>query len=220
MTTEQMALEMQRRMNRPEDDDLFGFPDEYYAALSQAHRYYRRLFAQHRPDLIYLSDTLTSGDGGNTFTLADDHYGEMLLFRSPGPPTGEPMVPSSPESAGHYWQEGRTIHMIYKYDGTMYVRWVPATIADLGGDNSDSTLPEYCDDAIIERACYLLAQKPGFLGNPEVFKTNALREWSGDPDDPSDMGVLGIISRQSAHQAYEGAGDYYVPWWRGMGGGG
>lgn len=216
MTAEQMALEMVSRLNRPDDDDLFSFPDEYYSKLSQAHRYYRRLFAQHRPELIYSNTTLTSSDGGSTFVLTDDHYGEMLLYRAPGPPQGRVFVPTQPEGSGHYWQEGRNIRMLTPYDDTLYVRWVPATVADLAPENSDSTLPAYCDDAIIERACYLLAQKPGFLGDPNVYLRNSIREWTGDPDDPSDMGVLGIISRQSAHQAWEGSGDYETPWWRGI----
>jgi hypothetical protein len=215
MSTEQMALEMARRLNRPDADDLFAFPSEYYNALSQAHRYYYRLFAGHRPRLIYTSATLTSSDGGDTFLLTDDHYGEMELYRSPGPPNGRPLVPSNPEGSGHYYQEGRTITMITPYSNTLYLRWVPATVADLDEDN-DSLLPAYADDAIIEWACYLLAQKPGFLGNPEVYMANSLREWAGDPNNPADMGVLGIISRQSSHQAWEGADETDGPWWRGI----
>lgn len=216
MTTEQMAIEMAQRLNRPDDDDLFSFPDEYYAALSKAHRYYVRLFAMHRPELIYSSTTATSSDGGYTFSLTDDHYGEMLVFGSPGPPTGRVFVPSTAEGRGHYWQEGKTLRFLNPYSNTIYIRWVPATISDLDGD-TDSGLPAYCDDAIIERACYYLALKPGFLGNPEVYLQAALREGSGDPSDPADMGVLGIISRQSAHQAYEGGSDdYESAWWRGI----
>ena len=217
MGTEQMVQEMLTRLNRPEDDDLFEYPLDYYGALSRSHRYYYRKFAEHRPDLIYQATTLTSSDSGSTFTLTDDHYGEMLLFRSPGPPNGRIFVPSTPEGSGHYWQEGKTLRFLSPYDGTLYVRWCPATVSDLS-QTSDSVLPSYCDDAIIERACYYLAQKPGFLGDPEVYKANARREWMGETDDPSDMGVLGIISRQSAHQAYEGVDDVYAPWWRGIGG--
>jgi hypothetical protein len=216
MNTEQMVLEMVRRLNRPDDDDLFEFAREYQQALSQAHRYFYRLFASHRPQLIYTAATKTSSDSGATFDLGDDHYGEMELYRSPGPPNGRMLIPSTPEGSGHYWQEGQTIRMLNDYNDTLYIRWCPATITDLDNDN-DSVLPAYCDDAIIEWACYLLAMKPGFLGNPEVFKANALREWAGDNDNPADMGVLGVISRQSAHQAWEGSGEADMPWWRGIG---
>lgn len=218
MNTEQMVQSMRTRMNRPEDDDLFEAPLDYYEALSRAHRYYYRKFAEHRPELIYQATTLASSDGGETFLLTDDHYGQLLLFASPGPPRGEVFKPSTFEGAGHYIQEGRNLRFHYKYPNTLYVRWCPATVADLG-DASDSVLPSYCDDAIIERACYYLAQRPGFLGDPEVFKANAAREWRGELDDPSDMGVLGVISNQSAHQAYEGLSDeHWQPWWRGIGG--
>jgi hypothetical protein len=216
MTTEQMAAEMKRRLNRPDEDDLFEFPLDYFGYLSQAHRHFYKLTAQHSPGFLYAVTTLTSSDGGNTFTLTDDHYGELLLFHTPGPPTGRPFVPALPEGDGHYWQEGKTLYFLSPYSATLYVRWIPATVADLGQD-TDSVLPSYYDDAIIEWACFLAGQKPGFLGNPEVFKANALREWRGEEDNPADMGVLGIISRQSAHQAYEGVSDMGVPWWRGIG---
>ncbi|MHC4609926.1 MAG: hypothetical protein ACYS7M_06220 [Planctomycetota bacterium] len=217
MTAEQMALEMVMRLNRPQDDDLFVFPDEYYSALSRAHTRFRKKVAEHRPELIYQSTTLTSSDGGDTFTLTDSHLGEMLLFFSPGPPRGRPLRPATPEGVGDYWQEGLDIKMIRSYNDTLYVRWVPSTVANLDGDASDSTLPGYCDEAIIWWACYLMSKKPGFLGNPETFKAEADREWRGDDNDPSDMGILGTISRQSAHQAWEGVSDEYEgAWWRGI----
>jgi len=216
MTTEQMAAEMKRRLNRPDEDDLFEFPLDYQSYLSQAHRHFYKQTAQHRPTFLYASTTVASTDGGNTFLLTDDHYGEILLFRDPGPPNGRPFVPSLPEGAGNFWQEGRNIRMLTPYTGTLYVRWIPATIVDLDQDN-DSLLPSYFDDAIIEWACFLAGQKPGFLGNPEVYKANAMREWSGEPSDPSNMGLLGIIMRQSAHQAWEGISDDPGPWWRGIG---
>ena len=216
MGTEEMVEEMRIRLNRPEDDDLFEYPLDYYGALNRAHKYYRGKFVEHRPDLVYESATLQSSDGGDTFTLTDDHLGEMLLFRSPGPPNGRVMIPSNPEQNGHYWQEGRTLHMLTKYNGDLYVRWIPVTVTPLDQD-TNSSLPAYCDEAIIERACYLLAQKPGFLGNPDVYKNNANAFWRGEEDDPSDMGVLGVISRQSAFGSYEGSGDDANPWWRGIG---
>jgi hypothetical protein len=212
MDTEQMAQEVANRLNRPDDDDLFDFPGEYYRYLSQAHRKFYGLFASHKPDLIYQATTATSSDGGRTFVLDDDHYGEMLVFESPGPPDGRPLVPSMPEGNGQFWIEGRNLRFLYSQSSPIYIRWCPATVADLDGD-SDSVLPAYCDDAIIEWACYLMAQKPGFLGNPQVYKDNAMREWRGDDDNPSDMGILGIISRQSAHNPWEGDGGIHRPWY-------
>jgi len=216
MNTEQMAQEMRRRLNRPDEDDLFEFPLSYHGFLSQAHRHFYKLTAQHSPGFLYATDTLTSSDGGATFTLTDDHFGELLLYRSPGPPRGQPLVPAIPEGAGHYWQEGRTLNFIAAYPDTLYIRWIPATITALDQDN-DSVLPSYYDDAIIEWACFLAGQTPGFLGNPDVFKQNALREWRGEQDNPGDMGILGIISRQSAYQAWEGQTDVSQAWWRGLG---
>jgi len=190
---------------------------EYYGYLSQAHRHFYKLTAQHRPEFIYATATLTSSDNGSTFTLTDDHYGEILLFRAPGPPTGRPFVPSTMSGTGHYWQEGRALNFTTPYNGILHVRWIPATVAALDEDN-DSLLPSYYDDALIEWACFLAAQKPGFLGDPGVYKENANREWRGDDSNPGDMGILGIISRQSAYQAYEGISDEGAyPWYRGIG---
>lgn len=211
-----MVAEMVRRLNRPQDDDLFEYPLEYYQALTRAHKRAYRQVAQHRPQLLYTNTELTSLDGGTTFTLTDDHYGEMEVYRDPGPPRGEVLVPTNPEFGGHYYVDGRDLKMLYAISSSIHIRWVPRTIADLDED-TDSLLPAYCDEYIIEWACYLLAQKPGFLGDERTFYMNAMREWRGDPEDPSDMGILGVISRQSSHQAYEGLSDQATPWWRGIG---
>lgn len=230
MTTDEMVAKMLLRLNRSAEDDLFAYPSEYESALTDAHRYVYHKIATQRPEMLETTTTITSDDGGNTFTLPSDHYGEIKLYRSPGPPNGLALVPSLPGGPGHFWLQGKTVKMNVAYDGTIYLVYTPVldssqdlVTAATGGAGGavNSLLPLYCDEAIIWWGCNLLAMKPGFLGDPAVFERNFEREWKGKEDDPSDSGILGIIMRQSAYQAYEGIDDTLyggVPWWRGVGG--
>lgn len=214
MKTQQLVEEVVRLLNRPEEDDLFDYPTEYHAALTRAYRHFRMKVAQVYPYLIYERATVTSSDGGNTFTLADDHYGEMQVWDVNGPPNGYLLTPSDPYGGNDFWMEGRNIKMIYPYKNDLTVLYVPATTTALD-DANDPTLPEYFFEPMANQAAAYLARKPGYLGDPEVFFLRARNEWSGDGRDPSDNGILGSLRRQSAQNAYRTTA-VARPWWRGI----
>jgi len=208
MSTEGLVANIQEKLNRPDDDDMFSFPRDYHSALSQAYRKLYRKVARKRPEILVTTTPVLSLDGGNTFVLPFDHFGEMVLFREPGPPSGQVFMPALPEGFGNYHLTGRTVNFKSPYSGTLYVHWTPDQVGLIDADN-DSQLPSYCDYYLIYEACGIMAGKPGFMGDRSYFEGKAISEWLGDTRDPSDDGILGIISNLEAYQGLESAGELY-----------
>jgi hypothetical protein len=218
MTTVEMAEYVRDELlNRMSEDDLFAYPDDYHAALTRAAKFYRDRIASHYPELLYETDPVSGDSAGEVYAMDDDHMGELEVWTPPGPPSGYLLSNVLPDSGVFgYYVEGRNIILTSPrvYTPGLYVRRVPATFTDLDGTNN-SPLPSYCDEVICQRAAYLMAKKPGFLGNPRLYEEEAIKLWSGDRSDPSDMGVLGIISRQNATQGHQTAADLgSMPWYK------
>lgn len=215
MTTAELVAEVKEALNRPADDDLFDSPGDFHEALTRAQRHFVQKVAVHYPDLVREDATLTSADGGDTYVLPDDHFGELDVWEPPGPPDGRLLEPSLPESGRFgYWQQGRTIHLTSTKDfNPLHIRWIPATqVVDAVNDPS---LPEYFREAYIFRAAYELAKKPGYLSeDPRFFKRLAINEWSGDPEDDSDTGIIGMLKNQQAYQGLEGVPTFDPRWYR------
>ncbi len=217
-TTELIADLKGPILNRPTDDDLFTSPTDYEGALTRAEAYWYRQVATHFPDLLKIvSSAIASSDGGETYLLTDDHYGELEVYSPPGPPTGQTIIQALPESSvfGFYVQ-GRNLKLTYAKDYTpgIYVRWVPVTLAALTDASEDPHLPDYFKDAYLYRAAYYLSQKPGFIGDPGYFKALATQEWDGDQDSMSDAGLLGTLSRQYAAGGYQSIVTGVTPWYK------
>jgi hypothetical protein len=215
--TQELVEEVVRLLNRPTEDSLFDYPNEHHDALNRAIRKARRLVAQHFPNLLYESTTLTSSDGGNTFTLSDDHLGEIQLWRSPGPPKGILLMRTDAWGGGDYWIEGRDIKFTVPMTvEPLYVSWIPASHTNVNKGN-DPTLPDYFRDWIANQAAAYMARKPGYLGDYSAFEARALNEWGGDRRDPSDLGILGTLKRQDVTNPYRTTTEGIHPWYHGMG---
>ena len=217
-TTELIASLKGPILNRPTDDDLFTSPGDFEEALTRAEAYWYRQVATHYPDLLkVVSSAISSSDGGVTYALGDDHYGELEVWTPPGPPTGQPIVQTLPESTvfGFYIQ-GQNLKMTFAMDYSpgIYLSWVPATLVALTDASVDPHLPAYFEDAYLYRAAYYLAQKPGFIGDPGYFKSLATQEWDGDSDSMSDAGILGTLSRQYAAGGYQSIVTGVTPWYK------
>lgn len=219
MTAEDAVKDVRRRLlNRPTDDDLHQYPDDYYHALTLAVAWMRRKIAGHAPGLLYETHgPIASLDGGVTYVLPSDHLGEIEIWTPPGPPRGRLLHSSNPEDLvdeGAYIQ-GRTITMLRttNYSPGVYVRWIPATRA-IKDREEETDIPEYTDEAVKQYAAYLMASKPGSLLEAQTFLTQANREFDGDPDSVSDDGILGRLKRSQAGQAASTAGGAGRPWYR------
>lgn len=218
-TVEELAQNVRdMHLNRPTEDDLLVWPEEYFKAMSKAHRRIYQQIAKVNPKMLVTSTTFTSTDSGATYELGNNHYGEMEIYEPPGPPTGARIYPCNPDSNYFgWWVDGTTLKFTWQRDITLYVRWTPDTVADL---NADSThlLPAFCEDMLEYETAKLLAEKPGIAMNPGKFEKMSNEEWLGRQSDPSDTGILGIIKRVGASQGIEtGAGVGEQPWWRGIG---
>jgi hypothetical protein len=205
-------------LNRPTDDDLFTSPGDFEKALTRAEAFWYRQVATHFPDLLkVVSSAVASVDGGESYLLTDDHYGELEVYTPPGPPTGQNIVQTLPESTVFgFYVEGRKLKLTYAkdYSPGIYVRWVPATLVALTDAAINPSLPDYFRDAYLYRAGYYLAQKPGFIGDPGYFKALAAQEWDGDQDSISDAGLLGTLSRQYAAGGFQSIVTGGTPWYK------
>jgi hypothetical protein len=186
--------------------------------LTRAEAYWYRQVATHYPDLLkVVSSAISSSDGGTTYALGDDHYGELEVWTPPGPPTGQPIIQTLPESSvfGFYVQ-GQNLKLTFEkdYSPGIYLVWVPATLTALTDASEDPHLPAYFEDAYLYRAAYYLAQKPGFIGDPDYFKQKAAQEWDGDAESISDAGLLGTLSRQYAAGGYQSIVTGVTPWYK------
>ncbi len=202
---------IRRELNRPEEDDLFQWPEEYDGALERAIQHYRRLTAQHYPDVLYQVDIITPDeDDEYAFEPPGDHLGEMELWMPPGPPRGRRILPGTPlHYEMRFYVQGGKLRLTRKRKFTpgLYMRWVPTE-----PDESTPPLPKYYDNAVVLKASELLASKPGFMGDPASYRHRSNMEWGGDPENPSDAGIIGTIERQSVDRGYENIGGD-SPWW-------
>lgn len=215
-TAERLALGVKTLLNRPDEDDLFEWPDEYLDAVNRAHRRIYNKIAQHAPGLIRTSSTITSSDGGASYDLGDFHLGQLEVYIPPGPPQGARILPADPDSSYFgFWVDGTKLRLTYsKYYDYLSVLWSPETVAEMAPDD-EHVLPAFCESMLQYEAAFLLGNKPGFAGNPGNYAALSAREWRGDPTDPSDMGILGTIKRLAVSQGFETAiGLEGQPWWR------
>lgn len=203
-------------LNRPEEDDLIQWPDEYYRAMSKAHRRIYGMIAKVNPKILVTETTFTSSDEGLTYDLGDFHFGEMEVYEPPGPPTGARILPANPDSRYFgWWMDGTELRFTtQKLYSPLYVRWVPETVADITSEGAH-LLPAFCEDMLEYETARLLASKPGVALDPRKFEAWANEEWKGRPSDESDTGILGILKRQGASQGIETAARLSgQPWWR------
>jgi hypothetical protein len=205
-------------LNRPNEDDLILWPEEYFKAMSKAHRRIYQQIAKVNPKILVTSATFTSADSGATYELANHHFGEMEVYAPPGPPTGARIYPALPDSNYFgWWVDGTTLKFTQSQNySPLYVRWTPDSVEDLNAD-SEHLLPAFCEDMLEYETAKLLADKPGIAINPQKYEVKANEEWLGRQSDPSDTGILGIIKRVGASQGIEtAAGVGEQPWWRGI----
>jgi len=216
---EEIIQNVRMALNRPEEDDFFQWPEEYYEALDKAHRHWYRQIAQHAPNILLTNGTATTSDSGVSYDLGDFHFGNMEVYEPPGPPTGVTIPPANPSSPYFgFWVDGITLKLttptIYS---PLYLRWTPETVAKIAPKGTHA-LPAYCEDMLEYETTGRMASKSGFAGDPDRFFVMANMEWSGDPRSPSDMGILGTIKRLSANEGFQyatGAADR--PWYKGIG---
>lgn len=220
-STEELAEAVRWALNRPEDDDLLQFPDDYYRALTRAHEFFRSKIAQHYPNMLKEVTTITSSDDGETWPLSDDHHGQIEVYEPPGPPTGRRIFPALVDSGQDgFYIEGDNVKLTYPRSALtqLYIRWVPDTVADLDSEQ-EHALPAYCEEAMVQKAAEVLARRPGVLADAGVYESEWIKAWQGNPNDTSDMGVMGIIKRLAANAGIEtAAARPPQPWYRGIGG--
>lgn len=217
-------------LNRPDTDDLLSDAD-YYDAIDQAVKKIREKVAAMVPGYLKQTDTVTSTDDGETYDLADisgvsagDHLGDIDVWTPPGPPDGYVLGETNPRGGLEgYWLEGNVLHLTYPkdYSPGLYVRWIPAEITQVDADGdgdaeNDPDLPARFDTAIRYYAAAELASRPGLVVDHNALMEKFRREWRGDRNDPSDIGLLGILKASTSSSGSAHLRGTPSRWWSGI----
>lgn len=212
---------VQEELGRPDHDDMFdpdGDGSQYFRALTESLLRLRGKVAEFAPELLYEETTVAADDSaGSSYTLTDDWLGELELWTPPGVGRGLRILPGEPARYGEqrYWLEGRKAHMAIGrvYTPGIYVRWIPQTVADIDDSSADSGMPQYMDRWLIFDAAASLARRPGANLDYQAFDILRDEEWFGRRGDPSDVGILGHLTRLGYGQGRKHLGGGRYPWW-------
>lgn len=201
-----------RLAQRPATDEDMADAD-WYAFLTEAQDEVVGMIATYDPNAVCTVPTLlTTSDSGLTYTfpsastapplvlvdLTDGKGGTPLTFGGYGTDYGDAT-----------W-EGNTIRMSRNVARTfsqgLYARWV--TVGGTIDGSTQPTLPLQFRRVLVPMACEKYALRGGYR-DPQPYREEFQRLWSGDPRKIGDMGLLGLLRKRQFQQRGTTAG----VWW-------
>ncbi len=204
-----------RLAKRPTTDAQVSDTD-WYAWLTEAEAFVVQRIATHVPDVLYTDPTkLATTDSGVTYDFPSNIYplGNVELRRSP---TGAVMIPGAEwDSGADYVPAGNKIRFpdskAKTFSDGPYARWVPAP-GTIDGSTDSIVQPPHVRILLVYKAVETWARTGGNR-DPGPFHELYIKAWSGDPADPSDVGILGAFKNQFL---FSGAASYpaETPWTR------
>lgn len=216
-----MVSRLKELLGRPASDTFYTDPTEYYAALNEAVRATRAVLSSHYPSLIWVeSSAVASSDGGTTFAIPESGQilGRMRVYEPPGVRNGLELIPASPGSMRTGFRVlGTDIKLTIpkSYSPGLYFLYVPTSFTEIDGSNN-SPLPNFMDDYIVYKSAAVLARKAGSALDPSSFEEHAYSLWTGDPRNPMDTGVTGLLTHYQDRSGLEGLDFADDRWWSGI----
>ena len=186
------------KAGRPDVDAQMG-DEQWYRLLTEAQDMFLPEIADRAPDaLAGQYATLTTADGGKSYQLGTDVYGEPLMplghvevwARASG---GKELFASSYDGGGDFVIDGGNIRMpngrarLFP-NGGPYARWlgVPPAIT---ANQQPIIFPRPMRVCLVFYALLLWSER-GARRDPAPWRNGFRREWLGDPD----LGMLGWLS--------------------------
>lgn len=211
-----MRTRLKQLLGRPASDDFYSDPSEYYDALNEVVTQVRVTIANQYPALLYEeSGAVSSSDSGLTYAIpnAGEVIGRLRVFEPPGVRTGAEVLPASPGMlrAG-FRVQGINIKMTTLRNVDLYFLYIPQDHTAIA-DGVDSPLPDFMDRWIVYKAAAIMAMKAGSMVDPDTFEDKAAELWRGDPRNPMDTGIMGMLSQYAERQGWEGLDYQDDRWW-------
>jgi hypothetical protein len=180
-----------------------------YLLLTQAQLHWVRAIAAKLPELMMVTELITSGDSGLTFTLDYEPIGPVTIMHGL---QGYPLTPGSySDSHADYVPEGLTMRMVNgrarTFSNGLYARYVP-TPGVIDGSTQPTLKPTSARVLLPPRAALIFASQGGLRDpSPYIAQEKALWEGTG----PGDEGILGDLAKQGNGYAVSSGAR---PWWR------
>lgn len=222
-TSAALLAAFKRRAKRPATDESLTDAD-IYAYLSKGQEYWVMRLAPMQPSV--LSGALvqmTTADSGKTYTFGTDPvdgtsnivpYGHAEIYDA---------THNRPLRPGAEWDKGADFvpfgdHIAFAggvaKPGPYFARFVSRPDV-IDADTAPSLVPIEARELILARALYVWAQELGNV-DPEPYALYERRLWIGDPRDPSDVGILGLLKTQYGFAGAEALNGSMGAWWRGV----
>jgi hypothetical protein len=209
-----LLLRTQTLAQRPSTDEDFTTAI-VYGFLSEGQDEVIQMVATHDPSAVCGVPTqLTSADAGLTYTFPSASTAPPLVLVELTDGKGGTSLTFGPygdEGADLTW-EGNTIRLprntARTFPNGLWGRWV-TTGGTIDG-STQPTLPLQFRRLLPPLACIKYAERGGYR-DPQPYRDEFQRLWSGDPRHMGDYGLLGTLKKRQFQQRGSGLG----LWWRG-----
>lgn len=171
----------------------------WYALLEEAQDYYVRQFAVHIPYVMLSAPTtLTSADGGATYTFASSIYPLAVVIYEAA--NGRLLRPGAywDANADYVWEGDKMRHtrgQTRTYANGPVAQYV-APAGTLDGSNEPTLMPSFARILMIYRAVAEFMRQGGYR-DPGPFEQRERELAWGDPRAPGDTGIIGSLKLQN-----------------------
>lgn len=196
-------------LNRPTTDNALS-DTIWYQFFTEGQSYWAREFASYFPQANRTIATMTTSDGGYTYSVASEPL-TMMVKKSRT--SKYVMIPGEEwDQAADYVQEGKTIRRpnngVFSEAPVAY--YVPAPGVVDGTTGVFTLKPDFARILIVKYACVQAAKRLKLDWGP--YEDDTMREWFGDPR----LGSLGILGQMRKRYPDEGiptpgARPYWMP---------
>lgn len=199
-----------RLVKRPATDQSLDV-DDIYRYLSDGQEYVMRQLAIHVPAANRpVKELMTTSDSGLTYTISTEPLGKVDIYSNIH--AHYPLTPGEAwnHNADFEWEGLTTIRMMANRARTFsngpYAHYVPRPAA-ISATQEPTLVPEHTRLLAVYAAATQYANEGGLM-DPTPFESLYQNLWSGDPNKPGDIGILGELRLRY------GTGERSTrPWW-------
>ena len=187
---------------------------DWYAFLTEAQDEVVTMIATYEPNAVCGAPTqLTTADGGLTYTFPSASTAPpLVLVELTNGQGGSPVVFGGyGTDYGEFTWEGNTVRAARATARTfadgLWGRWV--TVGASIDGSTQPTLPLQYRKLLVPLAVEKYATRGGYR-DPEPYRQEFQRLWSGDPRKMGDYGLLGTLRKRQFQQRTTDAGVWWI----------